>query len=213
MEARHSVVVCCCSSSLFWTCSVLLQDTPSSFGIIFAVKDAIGDDPMVFMAFLCAKMPVGAHYTSHISTPTDGDEKHPARLFLGSESFTITRSSADSDSDGDDQITLLRSFLQGYVYVDAHVLCTPIIADINADGDDEIIFAVSYYFDRDQYSDPAMYEDLDVDVKINKYVAGGVAVYDLTTKMLKWHTHLDLTTDETMYRWVGCFTRVFRCLV
>lgn len=127
--------------------------------------------------------------------------------------FTSTRSNADTGSGGDGESSLLRLLVQGYVYVDAHVLCTPIIADINADGDDEIIFAVSYYFDRDQYSDPAMYEDLDVDVKINKYVAGGVAVYDLTTKMLKWHTHLDLTTDETMYRWDGRFPRVFRCFV
>jgi len=37
---------------------------------------------------------------------------------------------------------------------------------------------------------------LDLDVKINKYVAGGVAAYDLATGQLKWHTHLDLTTDE-----------------
>lgn len=89
---------------------------------------------------------------------------------------------------------------EGFVFVDAHVLCTPIIADLDNDGHDEVVFSVSYYFDREQYSDPAAYEDLDVDVKINKYVAGGVAVYDLQSGKLKWHTHLDLTTDETMYR-------------
>ena len=38
------------------------------------------------------------------------------------------------------------------------------------------------------------------DVDINKYVAGGVAVFDLTSHALKWHTHLDLSTDETQYR-------------
>ena len=38
------------------------------------------------------------------------------------------------------------------------------------------------------------------DVNINKYVAGGIAVFDLGTRMLKWHTHLDLSTDETNYR-------------
>ncbi len=44
--------------------------------------------------------------------------------------------------------TYMHSYTQGYVYVDAHVLCTPIIADIERDGKDEVIFAVSYYFDR-----------------------------------------------------------------
>ena len=38
------------------------------------------------------------------------------------------------------------------------------------------------------------------DVDMNKYVAGGVGVFDLSTRMLKWHTHLDLSTDETQYR-------------
>ena len=40
---------------------------------------------------------------------------------------------------------------EGYVFVDAHVLCTPIIADLDGDGHDEVIFSVSYYFDREQY--------------------------------------------------------------
>lgn len=86
------------------------------------------------------------------------------------------------------------------MYVDPHVLCTPIIADLDRDGADEIVFAVSYYFDREQYSDPAAFADLDVDVNTKKYVAGGVAVFDVLSGKMKWHTHLDLTTDETKYR-------------
>eukprot|EP00286_Rhodomonas_abbreviata_P023316 CAMPEP_0181304224 /NCGR_PEP_ID=MMETSP1101-20121128/9026_1 /TAXON_ID=46948 /ORGANISM="Rhodomonas abbreviata, Strain Caron Lab Isolate" /LENGTH=1213 /DNA_ID=CAMNT_0023409947 /DNA_START=10 /DNA_END=3651 /DNA_ORIENTATION=- len=89
---------------------------------------------------------------------------------------------------------------EGYVYVDPHVLCTPIIADLDADGRDEIIAAVSYYFDKDQYSDPSAFEDLDVDVKVNKYVAGGLVAIDVQSGKLKWQVHLDLTTDETVYR-------------
>jgi len=89
---------------------------------------------------------------------------------------------------------------EGYVFVDAHVLCTPIIADLDRDGRDEIIFAVSYYFDKEQYSDPAAFTDLEVDTQIKKYVAGGVVVYDVGSGKKKWDIHLDLTTDETMYR-------------
>jgi len=89
---------------------------------------------------------------------------------------------------------------EGYVFVDPHVLCTPIIADLDKDGSDEVIFAVSYYFDKEQYSDPSAFADLDVDVNTKKYVAGGVAAFDVLSGKLKWHTHLDLTTDETAYR-------------
>ena len=39
---------------------------------------------------------------------------------------------------------------EGYVFVDAHVLCTPIVADLDRDGADEVVFGVSYYFDKDQ---------------------------------------------------------------
>ena len=87
-----------------------------------------------------------------------------------------------------------------YVYVDPHVLCTPIIADLDKDGADEIVFGVSYYFDKEQYSDPSAFSDLDVDVNTKKYVAGGVVAFDVLSGKLKWQTHLDLTTDETAYR-------------
>jgi FG-GAP repeat len=41
-----------------------------------------------------------------------------------------------------------------YVWVDAHLLCTPTIADIDGDGQDELVVAASYYYDREYYDDP-----------------------------------------------------------
>ena len=38
-----------------------------------------------------------------------------------------------------------------HVWVDPHILCTPAIADIDSDGVDEMVVAVSYYFDRAYY--------------------------------------------------------------
>ena len=35
-----------------------------------------------------------------------------------------------------------------YVLVDAHIISTPVIEDIDGDGSPEIIFAVSYFFDK-----------------------------------------------------------------
>ncbi len=39
--------------------------------------------------------------------------------------------------------------------------------------------------------------DLGKDVDISKYVASGVVVYDLHSRIIKWSQHLDLTTDST----------------
>lgn len=44
-----------------------------------------------------------------------------------------------------------------WVWVDAHLMTTPSIADINGDGIDEMVMAVSYLFDRDQYADPVSF--------------------------------------------------------
>ena len=38
-----------------------------------------------------------------------------------------------------------------HVWVDPHILCTPAIADIDSDGVEEMVVAVSYYFDRAYY--------------------------------------------------------------
>lgn len=37
--------------------------------------------------------------------------------------------------------------------MDAHVLATPAIADIDGDGHDELVAVVSYFYDRDYYED------------------------------------------------------------
>lgn len=39
-----------------------------------------------------------------------------------------------------------------HVYVDAHILSTPVIADFNQDGlENELIVAVNFYFDETRY--------------------------------------------------------------
>lgn len=42
----------------------------------------------------------------------------------------------------------------GFVDVDPHVMSNPVFADIDNDGADELIIAVSYFFDRDYYDAP-----------------------------------------------------------
>jgi len=59
---------------------------------------------------------------------------------------------------------------------------------------------VSYFYDREYYDNPAHAGELGEGIDIGKYVAGGIYVVDLQTLALKWHTHLDLSTDSVSFR-------------
>ncbi|XP_016462552.2 protein DEFECTIVE IN EXINE FORMATION 1-like [Nicotiana tabacum] len=89
--------------------------------------------------------------------------------------------------------------LENYVHIDAHVLCTPVIADIDSDGVSEMIVAVSYFFDHEYYNDQERLKELG-DIDIEKYVAGGIVVFNLETKEVKWTAQLDLSTDNGNFR-------------
>lgn len=41
---------------------------------------------------------------------------------------------------------------QDHLWLDPHILANPAIADIDGDGQAELVLAVSYFFDKDQYS-------------------------------------------------------------
>ncbi|KAL8463463.1 hypothetical protein ACS0TY_034203 [Phlomoides rotata] len=89
--------------------------------------------------------------------------------------------------------------LEDYVLIDAHVLCTPIIADIDNDGISEMVVAVSYFFDRQYYDNPEHLKELG-GIDIGKYVAGGIVVFNLNTKQVKWSVQLDQSTDTGNFR-------------
>ncbi|XP_073063024.1 protein DEFECTIVE IN EXINE FORMATION 1-like isoform X2 [Primulina eburnea] len=89
--------------------------------------------------------------------------------------------------------------LEDYVHIDAHVLCTPVIADIDNDGVSEMIVAVSYFFDHEYYDNPDHLKELG-GIEIGKYVAGGIVVFNLDTKQVKWSVQLDLSTDTGNFR-------------
>lgn len=88
---------------------------------------------------------------------------------------------------------------QNYVHVDSHILCTPVIADIDQDGISEMIVAVSYFFDHEYYDNPERVKELG-GIDIGKYVGGGIVVFNLETKQVKWTAELDLSTDTGKFR-------------
>lgn len=91
-----------------------------------------------------------------------------------------------------------RASAKDFVFVDAHVLATPVIADLDADGNSDLIVPVSYYFDaymtlryqpentRNEYSDPVRRKSLPLDIDISKYVAAGIVVFDLVKLDIKF---------------------------
>ncbi|TYJ96262.1 protein DEFECTIVE IN EXINE FORMATION 1 isoform X1 [Cucumis melo var. makuwa] len=101
---------------------------------------------------------------------------------------------------GDEEWTEVKhAKVEEYVDIDAHLLCTPVIADIDNDGVSEMIIAVSYFFDHEYYDNPEHKKELG-DVDIGKYVAGAIVVFNLDTKQVKWTTELDLSTDSANFR-------------
>ena len=70
------------------------------------------------------------------------------------------------------------------VYVDPHILATPVLADTNGDGiRNELIVPISYYFDPFYYGDPHMLlklGGLEKDELVN-FVAGAIVVIDLNS--------------------------------
>ncbi|XP_058099558.1 protein DEFECTIVE IN EXINE FORMATION 1 [Magnolia sinica] len=89
--------------------------------------------------------------------------------------------------------------MEDYINIDSHILCTPVIADIDNDGVSEMVVAVSYFFDHEYYDNPEHLKELG-GIDIGKYVAGAIVVFNLETKQIKWTTQLDLSTDTAKYR-------------
>ena len=58
-------------------------------------------------------------------------------------------------------------------FIDCASSGSPVLVDVNNDGRVEVLVAVSYYFDKEEYSG----RELDFDPSL--YVAGGIACWNL----------------------------------
>ncbi|KAG6524948.1 hypothetical protein ZIOFF_014893 [Zingiber officinale] len=88
---------------------------------------------------------------------------------------------------------------EDYVSIDSHILCTPVIADIDNDGTKEMVVDVSYFFDHEYYDNLEHSTELG-GINIEKYVASGIVVFNLDTKQVKWIQDLDLSVDSGNFR-------------
>ncbi|KAK7390625.1 hypothetical protein VNO78_25952 [Psophocarpus tetragonolobus] len=135
----------------------------------------------------------------------EADAESSFELFRNSEELADEYSYdyddyVDESMWGDEEWTEVRhEKLEDFVNVDSHILCTPVIADIDNDGVSEMIVAVSYFFDHEYYDNQEHRKELG-DIDIGKYVAGGIVVFNLDTKQVKWTAELDLSTDTSNFR-------------
>uniref|UniRef100_K4A604 DEX1 C-terminal domain-containing protein n=1 Tax=Setaria italica TaxID=4555 RepID=K4A604_SETIT len=88
---------------------------------------------------------------------------------------------------------------ENYVSIDAHILSTPVIADIDKDGVQEMVIAVSYFFDPEYYDNPEHAKELE-GIDVEKYVASSIVVFNLDTRQVKWTAELDLSTKSVNFR-------------
>lgn len=105
---------------------------------------------------------------------------------------------AENDDENAEVLKYMTDKDSEHVFVDAHVLGTPSLADANNDGHEDLVLSVSYFFDEDDFNSfPHRFPHVPEDVSIHNYVAGGMLVYDLHNREVLWSQHLDLTTDST----------------
>jgi hypothetical protein len=76
------------------------------------------------------------------------------------------------------------------VYLDAHILATPVIADIDNDNVNDIIVPVSYYIET-----PTVGVPISLDIDRRKYAACGIVVFDLMTFSVKFVTRMLCDAD------------------
>jgi len=137
-------------------------------------KEARDSMDLVFHADLFKKAESDA---KSLATPED-------LLFLRDEMFNKFDNNAAENKD--------------WVFVDAHVLATPVVTDLEMDGSLEAVCAVTYFFDEEFYKKNNW--TLPTDVEPSNYLAGGIVVISILTGEVKWSQQLDLSTEHVKYK-------------
>ncbi|CUG93509.1 membrane-associated protein, putative [Bodo saltans] len=81
------------------------------------------------------------------------------------------------------------------IAVDAHILATPVIVDMDGDGALDAVVHVSYFFDSTYYSRAENQNILPDDVEPTNYVADAVVCIGLLTGKVSWLRLLHVTTS------------------
>lgn len=146
------------------------------------------------------------HEARHRAPESGGGERRLlGRLDGEDEDATTTTTSAAEEARSDrgwdvgedasvaeEEDSSLRVVKDGHVFVDAHVLCSPSVGDVDGDGKLEIVFAVSYYFDA--------HARFDGDVDPSKYAASGLVILDGESLVTKRSVVLDRSAATAAFK-------------
>eukprot|EP00736_Rhodelphis_marinus_P000831 Rmarinus@m.13843 len=84
-----------------------------------------------------------------------------------------------------------------FVSVDAHIMCTPALGDVNGDGNEDLVIVVSYHFDTTQYKSAKAKAKIPQGVDPGGYAAVGVIVVNVATTEVVWSRLLALTRTNS----------------
>ena len=93
---------------------------------------------------------------------------------------------------------------RSFVFIDPHILATPVLADMNGDGvKDELVVPVSYYFDPNFYGSPSKLYGLGLhQEELINFSAGAIVIVSLSTGQVIRQKLLTLTkvsADQPAY--------------
>lgn len=80
-----------------------------------------------------------------------------------------------------------------HILLDAHILATPVVLDLDLDGGLDAVVPVSYFFDLEFYAKRENSDRLPQGIDMMHYAAAGIVAVDLETGKVKWARQLDLT--------------------
>lgn len=127
-------------------------------------------------------------YSHHVNTPLSGQVEKPLKTQDPySEYESRYGRHADplySKSQSEKRPSGVDPNDQAYVYVDPHVMATPVLTDLNGDGiENELVVPVSFYFDPYHYGALNTVDTLGLEKPdLAHYVAGGMVVVDLDAR-------------------------------
>jgi hypothetical protein len=136
----------------------------------------------------------------------DDDDDNGNELYNDENDETIdNKNDYHSDESVEDEIKdelrLRETRDKDNVYIDAHILCSPVIADVDGDGHMELVIAVSYFFDEEREDFASKKHRLNNKIDASKYLATAIVLLDIKNEYReKEFVHLDLSVEDTAFK-------------
>ena len=135
------------------------------------------------------------------STNNDDDEEEEEEEGTNGYEDETEETEEEEEEEEEDETRIRERKDANNVYIDAHVLCSPIIADVDNDGRKELILAVSYFFDEEGEDLSSMQYRKRNKIEAEKYLATGIVLLDIANEYrVKNSVILDVSVEATAFR-------------